>query len=71
MLLMATLVFCGCDRGWDPTKSREAFVGDYTFVSTGNIDLYMGAVKAFTVPMDKEGVPLGRKIQRGMDSSRG
>jgi len=55
MLLMATLVFCGCDRGMDPTKSRQAFVGDYTFVSTGNIDLYMGAVMVFTVPMDKEG----------------
>ena len=34
---------------------REAFVGDYTYASAGDIDLYAGAVKLYTVPFDYEG----------------
>ena len=57
IMLMAVLL-CGCKRNQEqvePQDPRQAFVGDYTFVSTGDIDLYMGSVKVITVPMNKDG----------------
>ena len=55
MLLIAT-VLCGCKRDEQaPEDAREAFIGDYTFVSSGAIDLYWESTKMATVPMDKEG----------------
>ena len=58
MTLLMVAALCGCERGKqvDPGQdARQAFIGDYTFVSTGDIDLYMGVVKVTSVPMDKEG----------------
>lgn len=56
-IVMMVLALCGCERGQgDPGKDAgQTFIGDYTFVSTGDIDLYMGAVKVTSVPMNKEG----------------
>ena len=56
MLLLAAIL-CGCKRDEQAPEedARAAFIGDYTFVSTGEIDLYMGSTKVTTVPMDKEG----------------
>ena len=53
-MLLVIAALCGCERATvqDP---RQAFVGDYTFVSTGDIDLYMGATKVITLPMDQNG----------------
>lgn len=34
---------------------REAFVGDYKYVTSGDIDLYIGALPFNTVPLDYEG----------------
>ena len=56
VFLTATLLFGSCDRSKEPDSDpRTAFVGDYTFVSTGNIDLYAGVVKVISVPMDTDG----------------
>ena len=53
-ILLIAVALCACERagGGD---ARKAFLGDYTFVSNGDIDLYAGAVKVVTVPLDKEG----------------
>ena len=52
-IVMVAAVLCGCERGQvDP---RVAFVGDYSYVSTGEIDIYMGAVPAGKLPLDNEG----------------
>ena len=55
-LLIAT-VLCGCkhDEQAPEEDVRTAFIGDYTFVSSGAIDLYWESTKMATVPMDKEG----------------
>ena len=53
-LFLAMLLITACERPAN-TDPREAFVGDYTFVSKGNIDLYAGGLKVITVPLDKEG----------------
>ena len=52
-ILLAAVVLCSCERS--ASDARKPFIGDYTFVSTGNIDLYAGSVKVITVPMDKDG----------------
>ena len=52
-ILLATatlLVSCERPAAEDP---RQAFVGDYDFVSTGNIDIYADSLKLFSLPMDK------------------
>jgi len=55
-LLLVAVLWCGCEGGGlNPKNAREAFVGDYTFVSTGDVDLYMGATKVITIPMDQKG----------------
>ena len=53
-LFLATLLIAACERPAD-NDPRKAFVGDYTFVSKGNIDLNAGGLKVITVPLDKEG----------------
>ena len=51
---MVAAVLCGCERGQvDP---RVAFVGDYSYVSTGEVDLYLGGVPVGEqLPLDNEG----------------
>lgn len=53
-IVMVAAVLCGCERGQvDP---RVAFVGDYSYVSTGEIDIYMDrVVPAGKLPLDNEG----------------
>ena len=61
--MVAAATLCGCEGGknTEPQEEepkvdpREAFVGEYTFTSTGNIDLYAGTLKLFTIPMDNKG----------------
>ena len=55
VMVLAVVALCGCERSGETSDPRLAFVGEYTFVSTGDIDLYLGSTKAFAVPMDKEG----------------
>jgi hypothetical protein len=54
ILCMAALMAIACERATDKDP-RTAFVGDYNFVSTGNIDLYADSMKVATLPMDKKG----------------
>ena len=53
-IVMVAAVLCGCERGQvDP---RVAFVGDYSYVSTGEVDLYLGGVPVGEqLPLDNEG----------------
>lgn len=52
-ILLATLLMSACEG----TKKdvREPFIGEYTFVSTGDVDLYAGVLKITTIPMNEEG----------------
>jgi len=52
-VVMAALMLTACEG--NKKDPREAFVGDYTFTSKGNIDLYAGTLKLFTIPMDNTG----------------
>ena len=54
ILCLAALMIAACERAAD-NDPREVFVGDYTFVSKGNIDLYADSLKVITVPLDKKG----------------
>ena len=55
-ILMTVLTFAACEGSkQEPTDPRNAFVGNYSFVTTGNIDLYAGSKKIVTVPLDKKG----------------
>lgn len=52
-IVMVAAVLCGCERGQvDP---RVAFVGDYSYVLTGEIELYMDSVPVGKMPLDHEG----------------
>ena len=53
-ILLVAVMLWGCERGGG-ADARTSFLGDYTFVSNGDIDLYAGSVKVVTVPLDKEG----------------
>lgn len=57
ILLTTVLLLGSCDRSNDPEKNdpRAVFVGDYTFASTGDIDIYAGTIKVAALPMDQEG----------------
>lgn len=50
-----TLVACEGSKQGPSSDPRDAFIGDYTFVSDGDIDLYAGALKLFTIPLDQSG----------------
>ena len=60
-VLVAVVALSSCEnKQQQPVEEpqvdpREAFVGDYTYASAGDIDLYAGAVKLYTVPFDYEG----------------
>ncbi len=66
-ILLAILTFAACDRSKEEepsTDPRDIFVGDYSFVSTGSIDLYASGVKVYTVPMNEKGnlsIALGKE----------
>ena len=50
--LALALTSCGDKNKPDP---REPFIGEYTFTTSGSVDLYAGAAKILTVPMNEEG----------------
>lgn len=55
-VLMTILLLTACDRTKQPEiDPREAFVGEYSFVSTGSVDLYLGEQKMASYPMNEQG----------------
>lgn len=52
-VLLAVMLLSACERAQKDT--RTDFVGDYSFVSKGSIDLYAGSLKLITIPMDRSG----------------
>lgn len=55
-IVMVAAVLCGCERGCIDPDPRVAFVGDYSYVSTGEVDLYLGGVPVGEqLPLDNEG----------------
>ena len=53
--LATVLFFTSCEGTNPQTDPRAAFIGDYSFVSTGEIEIYLGALKLITFPMNQEG----------------
>lgn len=54
--LVMFVAFAACRSKDEPSADpRDAFVGDYSFVSEGSIDLYAGVSKVFTIPMNETG----------------
>lgn len=52
-IVMVAAVLCGCERSQvDP---RVAFVGDYSYVTTGEIDLYLDSVPVGAMPLNNVG----------------
>ena len=55
-VLMTILLLTACDRSKQPEiDPREAFVGNYSFTSTGSVDLYLGELKMASYPMNEQG----------------
>ena len=53
---MTILLLTACDRSKQPEiDPREAFVGNYSFTSTGSVDLYLGELKMASYPMNEQG----------------
>lgn len=53
-VLLAAIVLCSCERG--AKNTREAFIGDYSFVSSGLIELYLpDSTEAFSIPVNENG----------------
>ena len=53
-LLLAAIVLCSCERGTKDT--REAFIGEYSFTSTGLVSLYLpDSTEAFSILVDEGG----------------
>ena len=53
-VLMAVMVFASCERN-DGKDPRAAFVGDYTFVTNGSIEIDGVLPPANTLPIHEEG----------------
>lgn len=53
-VLMAVWMLSACERE-KQTDPRDAFIGKYSFVTKGNIDLYAGSLKIATFPMNEKG----------------
>ena len=51
---MAVAVLCGCEKNAN-NNARQAFIGDYTFVTNGSIDLYLESKKVITMPVHEKG----------------
>ena len=57
---LATLLFSACDQKNTPTTTtssdpRDKFVGEYSYVATGNVDLYVGTSKITSIPLNDDG----------------
>ena len=76
---MAVLTLSACERASQPKDARDAFVGDYTFTSTGSVDIFAGELKVYTIPMSetgelsiaKDSVPNRVMMVAGNDTSYG
>jgi hypothetical protein len=76
---MAVLTLSACERASQPKDARDAFVGDYTFTSTGSVDIFAGKLKVYTIPMSetgelsiaKDSVPNRVMMVAGNDTSYG
>jgi len=51
--LVAMICLISCEG--NGVDSRDAFTGEYTFAASGSADLYMGATKLYTIPLDETG----------------
>ena len=54
-IFMAVLTLSACERASQPKDARDAFVGNYTFTSTGSVDIFAGELKVYTIPMSETG----------------
>lgn len=55
-VLMMILLLTACERASQPQiDPREAFVGTYSFVSTGSVDIFADGKKLSTIPMNQQG----------------
>ena len=55
-VLMTILLLTACDRSKQPEiDPREAFVGNYSYTSTGSVDLYLGEQKMDSYPINEQG----------------
>ena len=78
-IFMAVLTLSACERASQPKDARDAFVGDYTFTSTGSVDIFAGELKVYTIPMSetgelsiaKDSVPNRVMMVAGNDTSYG
>ena len=52
-VLLAALMLSACENTMK--DYREPFLGDYTFVSKGSVDMYDGATKLISIPMNEMG----------------
>ena len=53
--LMAVVGMTSCETEAQREKQVEAFVGAYEYVTTGEANLYVGGVKATTMPLNEDG----------------
>ena len=53
--LMAVIGLASCETAQQKEKQTEAFVGEYTYETTGSADLYAGVVKLTTIPLNTTG----------------
>ena len=59
MLIVCMLGMVACSPTEPDAKKyddpRDAFVGEYDYTSTGNMDVYMAGKKVYSTPFDKDG----------------
>lgn len=56
-VLMTLLLLTACEKATEPQPKdpREAFIGNYSFYSSGSVDLYADSTKIVSYPMNEEG----------------
>ena len=56
-VLMTLLLLTACEKATEPQPKdpREAFIGNYSFYSSGSVDLYADTTKIGSYPMNEEG----------------
>lgn len=57
VIFLPGMVSCSSDEPEEksPENSRDAFVGEYDYISTGNLDIFVAGVKIYSLPLDREG----------------
>lgn len=56
-VMMTLLLLTACEKATEPQPKdpREAFIGNYSFYSSGSVDLYADSAKIGSYPMNEEG----------------